>query len=327
MRLLARIFHLTLAACLLMAGTARAQKYEWPVACTLGEDCWLMNTVDIDPAAGSARDSHCGTRTYDAHTGTDIAIADGAAMRKGYAVLSIADGKVLRLRDGEEDRLKATPEDVQAVKDSKRECGNGILIQNNDGTKAQYCHLKKGSLQVKPGDVVKAGQPLADIGLSGLTQHPHAHISLLDAGNHPLDPLGGKVAKGACESADKAQIKSAKPIYSATDLINIGLSGTAPDYQQVLLGDSPAAIAGDTNTIIWMVGFGLQKGDEIVLQVTAPDGQMLVNQRLMQEAPKARQFYFAGARKPIVRGAYQLQATLVRGGTTIDTLRKTVQAH
>ena len=48
---------------------------------------------------------------------------------------------------------------------------NYLLIDHGDGTSALYTHLQRGSFQVRNGDVVAAGQPLADAGRSGWTDH------------------------------------------------------------------------------------------------------------------------------------------------------------
>ncbi len=70
----------------------------WPVDCTPGADCWIVNHVDLDPGPG-AGDFACGPRTYDGHGGTDIAILDLPKMEAGVAVVAVAAGKVIGRRD------------------------------------------------------------------------------------------------------------------------------------------------------------------------------------------------------------------------------------
>ena len=47
--------------------------------------------------------------------------------------------------------------------------GNAVVIDHGNKWVTLYAHLKKGSIRVRPGDIVKAGQTLGLVGLSGLT--------------------------------------------------------------------------------------------------------------------------------------------------------------
>lgn len=79
---------------LLLAVPARADGLTLggPLACTHGEDCWVVHYTDQDTSAG-VKDFTCGVLTYDGHTGTDIAPLDRAAMNKGVDVLAALDGR------------------------------------------------------------------------------------------------------------------------------------------------------------------------------------------------------------------------------------------
>ncbi|MEE8214504.1 MAG: hypothetical protein V3R79_07950, partial [Alphaproteobacteria bacterium] len=94
-----------------------------PIRCRLGEDCWLVNLVDVDPGPGR-RDYACGKRTYDGHKGTDIAIRDLAVMAKGVDVVASAPGIVKAVRDGMND-VDFTLSASGSIEG--RECGNGLV--------------------------------------------------------------------------------------------------------------------------------------------------------------------------------------------------------
>ena len=98
-------------------------KFMFPASCTYGQDCWAVNYVDVDGKDGSAQDFKCGPKTYDVHKGTDFALSSIARMRGGVDVLAAADGRVLRFRDGESDRLKSAEEieDIQGQKKRMQE--------------------------------------------------------------------------------------------------------------------------------------------------------------------------------------------------------------
>jgi murein DD-endopeptidase MepM/ murein hydrolase activator NlpD len=48
------------------------------------------------------------------------------------------------------------------------------------GVWAMYAHLIKGSLLVTPGDKVKKGQKIAELGNTGKSSGPHLHFQLMD---------------------------------------------------------------------------------------------------------------------------------------------------
>lgn len=58
--------------------------------------------------------------------------------------------------------------------------GNHLVLDLGDGTYAAYAHLQRGSLIVREGDRVRAGQPIARCGNSGNSSEPHLHFQLMD---------------------------------------------------------------------------------------------------------------------------------------------------
>jgi murein DD-endopeptidase MepM/ murein hydrolase activator NlpD len=58
--------------------------------------------------------------------------------------------------------------------------GNHIVIDHGNGEFSMYAHLKPGSLTVKVGDVVKAGQLIGKLGSSGNSSEPHLHFQVCD---------------------------------------------------------------------------------------------------------------------------------------------------
>ncbi len=179
---------LSLAPGAVSAGSTEQDGLALPLACTLGETCWVANYVDVD-SSGRARDCQCGPRTYDGHDGTDFAVWDLAVMAKRGPVVAVAPGIVRTIRDGMDDRAVTDEVSRQAVEG--RECRNGVIIDHQGGWQTQYCHLRKGSVKVRAGARVDTGPLLGLVGLSGKTEFPHAHLTVRYKGA-VIDPFTGR---------------------------------------------------------------------------------------------------------------------------------------
>ena len=110
---------------------------------------------------GSRRDPIHGSRRF--HDGTDFAAGNGTPMRSAF------DGTVVRTG-------------------AMRGYGYAVVIRrdNPDGSKtfALYGHmccgsgsrLGRSSLRVRPGDRVRAGDPIGQVGTTGRSTGPHLHL-------------------------------------------------------------------------------------------------------------------------------------------------------
>lgn len=58
------------------------------------------------------------------------------------------------------------------------QAANLVRILHEDGSMAVYAHLQHASAQVRPGQVVDAGQPLALSGNTGQSSAPHLHFAV-----------------------------------------------------------------------------------------------------------------------------------------------------
>jgi len=105
----------------------------------------------------------------------------------GVPVLAVADAVVVHIADGLPENVPLS--DERAVP-NKRDTmtGNCVVLQLTDDRFAFYGHLQPGSLLVRVGDRVHAGQELARIGNSGNSDAPHLHFHVA---NGP-DPLSGE---------------------------------------------------------------------------------------------------------------------------------------
>lgn len=122
-----------------------------------------------------------------------------------YAVLP---GTVLVASDGAADRP-----DLSMIRDLFRlmffgpkvqppfsNLGGNHVILDCGGVFPLYAHLRRGSLQVRAGQTVAAGQPLGAVGNSGSSLQPHLHFQVMSTPN-PF-PLFRNLVPYALSEAD-----------------------------------------------------------------------------------------------------------------------------
>lgn len=305
-----------------------------PLACQLGETCWLLNYPDADPGP-AARDFTCGARTYDTHDGTDFALRDVAAAQRGVPVLAAADGKVVVVRDGEPDGLWLAGRQDE-VKASGKECGNRVAIDHGGGWATDYCHLRQGSVTVKPGDMVRAGQSLGLVGLSGMTAFPHAHLSLLQmdgvrSRGVPADPFTGRPLTEGCG-------KPLRPVWSVpvpAERVSLYAAGfaTAMPRSADLVADAgtPATVPADAPAlIVWGAVFGAGTGDRVSIRITGPDGQEVAARPEILDRDQAWRWVSLGRKRPGAAwppGTYGGTVSLERAGIPIQTRSVAVEVR
>ena len=76
--------------------------------------------------------------------------------------------------------------------------GNHLVLRM-DGAFAFYAHLAPGSVAVKAGDAVRAGDVIGRVGHTGNSTAPHLHFQLMDAAD-PLEAKGIPSAFAAYEA-------------------------------------------------------------------------------------------------------------------------------
>lgn len=71
--------------------------------------------------------------------------------------------------------------------------GNQVLLQHADGTATRYGHLSV--IDVRPGQVLRAGERLGAVGNTGVSTGAHLHFEVIVAGT-PIDPAAWLQARG-----------------------------------------------------------------------------------------------------------------------------------
>lgn len=116
----------------------------------------------------------------------------------GEAVLAPFDGEVVAAGDGWPDResLSLLPDIIRVSffarpptpEDYRPLTGNYVLLEGEPGV-ALLAHLRRGSVPVRAGQVVREGEPLGAVGNSGNSTSPHLHFQLMD-GRDPFKARG-----------------------------------------------------------------------------------------------------------------------------------------
>jgi murein DD-endopeptidase MepM/ murein hydrolase activator NlpD len=285
-----------------------------PIDCEPGKDCWVFNFVDLDPGKGR-RDFACGEMSYDTHKGTDIALAHLGRLEEMVPVRAAASGKVLGVRDGMED-VSVRTTGREAIKG--KECGNGVRIDHGGGWHTQYCHLKRGSVLVRSGDQIRDGDRIGAVGLSGLTEFPHLHISVEKDGK-VVDPFVGLSGGENCdigraplwrrEVLDKLRYLSAIPY-------NVGFADHVPNVDLVRSGKlSDTSLSASSKALVfWAEIAGLKPKDVVSTRFFGPDGALLAEKEETIASHKIRIWSAVGKKSNTSwpTGAYRGEVTIRR---------------
>lgn len=307
---------------------ARALELALPLDCVPQESCWIPRHVDHDPGPGF-QDYMCGRLGSDGHDGTDFAIRNLAAMRAGVAVLAAAAGTVVAVRDGMEDTGVAA---AGRAAIAGRACGNGVLVAHGEGWETQYCHLRRGSIAVRPGEPVAAGQRLGLVGLSGETSYPHVHLSVRKDGR-AVDPFRGLGDGPACGPGTAPLWPPAlleQLAYLPVMLTDAGLATDRPDWREAQDGAYAAAVLPRDGPalVLWLEAFALEPGDLVSWRITGPGGEEVLARSEAEARGNLRAFRFAGRRAPAggwPPGRYLATVAVERPGAPRQELRRTVE--
>ena len=303
------MIRVALALTMALALPAGAFELALPVACDLGDDCYIQQYMDHDPSP-AATDFTCGPLVYDGHSGTDIAVENRAQMQAGVAVLAASPGTVKGRRDGVPDFAPST---------DGQECGNGVVVDHGGGWETQYCHLRQGSILVQVGQAVDTGTALGLVGQSGQAEFPHLHLSVRRNGVN-VDPFAPD-ATNDCEKPDGPGLWQPPITYAPGGIIGIGISPAVPEYDAIKTGlGSPNLSKTVPALVVWVYLYGGRAGDALLLDITGPQG-VVITERVLLEKTQAQLFRAVGRKLKAAAwppGTYTGTAKLLRAGTEIS---------
>ncbi|NQW30141.1 MAG: M23 family metallopeptidase [Ignavibacteria bacterium] len=227
-------------------------KLDWPLrASPLLKDCsyyYIAAYVDQDYATGSVKDFNCGSITYDGHRGTDISTWPFNFYKMDndlVEVVAAAPGFIVDKHDGAFDK-NCSANSLTA---------NYVVVQHNDGSRAMYWHMKKGSVTKKlAGEAVNSGDYLGVVGASGSASGPHLHFESWSGSTveFRIDPYSGP-----CNTLNSASRWNAQKPYKETEIVRATVHST-----DIVIPTCPATETVNQSTvfIVPFQGSGLAPG-------------------------------------------------------------------
>ena len=87
-------------------------------------------------------------------------------------------GIVVAAHDGQPDNDRIGSENLWHGRTWESAHGNYVLIDHGDGEFSLIAHMRQGSIRVRPGQRVRAGDLIGQVGNSGSSLMPHVHYEL-----------------------------------------------------------------------------------------------------------------------------------------------------
>ncbi len=267
-----------------------------PVQCEIGQACLVQKLVDHDPGPGR-QDDRCGSLTTNGHDGIDIRLRTLADMKAGHRVIAAAAGTVLRTRDGEPDISSRTRTNLDG-----KDAGNAVILDHGNGWETQYSHLRLGSVSVRAGQRVAAGENLGLIGMSGNAEFPHLHFTLRHLGQ-AVDPFMAAAPGAPCSPSARARglwnPAAARALaYVPSAVITAGLSSTVPPRSVADRAVPPVLAGAQAPLLLWVDVIGAKPGDTETFRIAGPDGQIIHLQETRVTGGGLSWFAYSGKRAP-----------------------------
>ena len=314
----------------LLTSTVRADSGDnllFPLDCELGKSCWISN-LPRHHLHGKQLDFRCGPITYEYNDGTDIALKDIKQMQEGVSVIAPISGIVEFKRDGVAD-INVNSTDRKSLEG--RECGNEVII-SNDEMQVRLCHLKNKSIHVNVGDKINLGDVVGEVGLSGLTEYPHLHMSLHDKSDtlvREIDPFYGSQPDCGLRPESLWSNPENMEKHATTGIVyNYGFAFEKITAERVMSGDYLRAQPEYPEEFIAFVEiFSVNKGDKLTISILDSGNNIFAKREHEFGKYQARYFLFASKnlRGEKLRGEYHLVIKYKHLGGKEDEFRSSIK--
>lgn len=156
---------------------------------------------------------------------------------EGAKVLSVADGTVVGIQDGQPEQTPSTfPKGLTVLQN----LGNFVVVDIGHSRFAFYAHFQPNTLRAKVGERVRRGQVLALLGNSGNTDAPHLHFGILD-GRGPFSSNSLPFVFSSFTVAGTITNSFDEDIQNAGAPAEIGPAQAGPHYDELPLQDEVIA--------------------------------------------------------------------------------------
>jgi pimeloyl-ACP methyl ester carboxylesterase len=200
----------------------------------------------------------------------------------GQPTLAVADASVVEAVDRYPDLLvgqareDVTPENAG---------GNRVVLDLGEGRFAIYAHLQAGSVAVHPGDRVRRGQHIANVGSSGTSGGPHLHFQVTDRPSVVVGDGLPYVVAAFELTGQTPPLAEVVPYYDTLEPIPITAERTGMRHDELPLGRdvvtfpeaqpaTPVVATGDTGDFAGLVDIG--GGRQMFLQCRGQGGPTVV---------------------------------------------------
>jgi hypothetical protein len=301
-------------------------KLQFPANCAIGEDCFVLFYPDSYNTSRFT-DHKCGSRTFDQNHATVITSHSIQQMLNGVAVLSAADGKVLKVKKDNE-----LSDDDQYIKSPSGNCGNQVIISHGQGWETHYCFLKPDSILVEEKQTIKQGEQIAEMGSVGYTQGlPNLYFYVYYNGK-PVDPFVGQMTYSACNSIQKPLWLTPIP-YQSLNVIGAGVDDKPIDRDYIIEfgGMHKSRISSNSKNFgFWIFVAGLLDGDEEVFEIYEPGGSLEHNYKGIIKNFKGFHYYinaieFDKPSKGFKKGTWKLRYLASRKSKPILKIERIVE--
>jgi murein DD-endopeptidase len=291
-------------------------KLNFPLNCKLNQDCFVTMYPDH---AQEGKDFSCERLSSPNLRGTLISLRNAKLLYDpGIEVVAVADGTVLEVSNGFEDDYSFT---LEQQNDS---CGNSVVIEHENNFRTTYCHLKKSSVLVNPGQKINRGDVIAKLGASGSTSQPQLYFGL-SYKSIAIDPFTATDLNTPCSQAGKTYTKSMWQnhiSYRQSGIREVGIADAEPELKDIWANKYPNnSVASNSKALVfWVHIFGQEIGDKEQMKIYKPDGALFFDKTRIITANYRDALSFAGEH----RQNYNFQKGLWKAVYILERDSKTV---